>query len=406
MKQRLKVWNRNFLLLWQGQMVSVLGDALYDIALNFFVLELTGSTAIMGTVMALVTIPRIILGPISGVIVDRYDRKKLIVFGDIVRGISILFIGFAAWNGILRIWMIILVALISGACASVFNPAIESVLPDLVPSQNLIKANSAYQAATMGADVLGESLGGVLYSWLGASFLFLFDGVSYLFSAVTEMFLKIPPAESSGAKVTFRQDLTEGFRFIRRQKGAVRIIGMSFFINYLFGAIRVLIIPWFTEDPELGMAKYGFLNGVQSIGLVVGMSVLMAITIKAERKYQVYLTSLFLFIVCIGAGAFFDRYVLILVCFFLAFGFQFVFNTVMNATLMMKTPVEYRGKVSAIKTTIGMAVSPLGNFVGGILCVSLDPRMLILIHCAAAGIAVAASVVHPEVKRFLNEERA
>ena len=79
MKQRLKVWNRNFLLLWQGQMVSVLGDALYDIALNFFVLELTGSTAIMGTVMALVTIPRIILGPISGVIVDRYDRKKLIV---------------------------------------------------------------------------------------------------------------------------------------------------------------------------------------------------------------------------------------------------------------------------------------------------------------------------------------
>ena len=94
---------RNFFLLWQGQMVSALGDALYTIALNFFVLEKTGSTAIMGTVMALVTMPRIICGPFSGVIVDRTDRKKLIIFGDVIRGLSILFIAFAANRGILEI---------------------------------------------------------------------------------------------------------------------------------------------------------------------------------------------------------------------------------------------------------------------------------------------------------------
>ena len=102
-----RLWNRNFFLLWQGQMVSVLGDALYDIALNFFVLEMTGSTVIMGTVMALVTVPRILLGPAAGVFVDRYDRKKLIIFGDVVRGVSVLFIAFAAWNGFLEIWMVI-----------------------------------------------------------------------------------------------------------------------------------------------------------------------------------------------------------------------------------------------------------------------------------------------------------
>ena len=135
-----RLWNRNFFLLWQGQMVSVLGDALYDIALNFFVLEMTGSTVIMGTVMALVTVPRILLGPAAGVFVDRYDRKKLIVFGDVVRGVSVLFIALAAWNGFLEIWMVMLAAVISGICASVFNPAIESVLPDIVPSDNMIRA--------------------------------------------------------------------------------------------------------------------------------------------------------------------------------------------------------------------------------------------------------------------------
>lgn len=360
-----RLWNRNFFLLWQGQMVSVLGDALYDIALNFFVLEMTGSTVIMGTVMALVTVPRILLGPAAGVFVDRYDRKKLIVFGDVVRGVSVLFIAFAAWNGFLEIWMVMLAAVISGICASVFNPAIESVLPDIVPSDNMIRANSAYQAATTGADVLGESLGGILYTVIGAPFMFLIDGISYLFSACTEVFLEIPKIERKGVKVTFREDFREGLRFIWKYQGVVRIIGMSFLINYLFGVIRVLIIPWFAGEEKLGMARYGILNGVQSVGLVAGMAVLTVITIRTEQKYRVYLVTLLLFAASIGAGVFLNQYAAILISFFLAFGFQFVFNTVMNATLMAQTPVGYRGKVSATKTTLGMAISPLGNFAGG-----------------------------------------
>lgn len=319
----------------------------------------------MDTMMALVTVPRILLGPVAGVFVDRYDRKKLIIFGDVVRGVSVLFIAFAAWNGFLEIWMVMLAAVISGICASVFNPAIESVLPDIVPSDNMIRANSAYQAATTGADVLGESLGGILYTVIGAPLMFLIDGISYLFSACTEVFLEIPKIERKGVKVTFREDFREGLRFIWKHQGVVRIIGMSFLINYLFGVIRVLIIPWFAGEENLGMARYGILNGVQSVGLVAGMALLTVITIRTEQKYRVYLVTLLLFAASIGAGAFLNQYAAILISFFLAFGFQFVFNTVMNATLMAQTPVEYRGKVSATKTTLGMAISPLGNFAGG-----------------------------------------
>lgn len=257
----------------------------------------------MDTMMALVTVPRILLGPAAGVFVDRYDRKKLIIFGDVVRGVSVLFIAFAAWNGFLEIWMVMLAAVISGICASVFNPAIESVLPDIVPSDNMIRANSAYQAATTGADVLGESLGGILYTVIGAPLMFLIDGISYLFSACTEVFLEIPKIERKGVKVTFREDFREGLRFIWKHQGVVRIIGMSFLINYLFGVIRVLIIPWFAGEEKLGMARYGILNGVQSVGLVAGMAVLTVITIRTEQKYRVYLVTLLLFAASIGAGA-------------------------------------------------------------------------------------------------------
>lgn len=204
--------------------------------------------------------------------------------------------------------------------------------------------------------------------------------------------------------MTFREDFREGLRFIWKHQGVVRIIGMSFLINYLFGVIRVLIIPWFAGEEKLGMARYGILNGVQSVGLVAGMAVLTVITIRTEQKYRVYLVTLLLFAASIGAGAFLNQYAAILISFFLAFGFQFVFNTVMNATLMAQTPVEYRGKVSATKTTLGMAISPLGNFAGGVLCVYADPRMLIVVHCAAAMIIAAALVVHPTVKEFFLQE--
>lgn len=402
MDGKMKLWNKNFFLLWQGQLVSVFGDALYTLALNFFVLEVTGSTAVMGTVMALVTIPRIIFGPVSGVIVDRYDRKKLIISGDVIRGLSILFVAYGANNDFLEVWMIMAVAIISGICSSFFNPAIESVLPDIVPSQNMIKANSAYQIATTGADVLGQSVGGALYTLIGAPVMFLINGISYLFSAVTEGFIDVPGVERKNRNVTFKEDFKEGIRFIFRYEGLVRTILISFFINFLFGMIRVLIIPWFTESANLGMSRYGILGAVQSIGLIAGMVALSVVTIKPQHKYRIYIVSLFLFITGIGAGAFFNQFILILTFFFAAFGFQFVFNTVLNSTIMLKTPVDKRGKVSAAKTTLGMAISPFGNFAGGVLCEFAAPRTLIIMNTLIAVAVVAAVVIHPTVKTFLN----
>lgn len=403
-KKTMKLWNKNFFLLWQGQLVSVFGDALYSIALNFFVLQKTGSTAIMGTVMALVTIPRIILGPLSGVVVDRSDRKKLIIIGDVIRGLGILFVSFAANKGFLELWMIMIVAIVIGICSSFFNPSIESVLPDTVPAEKIIKATSSFQIATTGADILGQSIGGVLYTLVGAPIMFLINGVSYLFSAVTECYIDVPKLERKNRNVTLKEDFKDGMKFILKYEGLVRTIIVSFFINFLFGMIRVLIIPWFVNSTHLGMSKYGVLNAFQSVGLIIGMLVLSVITIKPEHKYKIYLVSLFLFILSIGTGAFLNQYILILLFFFIAFGFQFIFNTIVNSTIMIKTPVDKRGKVSATKTTIGMALSPLGNLIGGVLCEFIDPRTLIIINTVLGIIVVAIVVINPTVKKFFNNE--
>ncbi|WP_270940643.1 MFS transporter [Romboutsia lituseburensis] len=400
----MKLWNRNFFLLWQGQLVSVFGDALYSMALGFWVLQETGSTTIMGSIMALVTIPRIILGPFAGVIVDRCDRKKLIIFGDLIRGIGMLIIAILALNGSLKIWMVMLMGIVLGICSSFFNPSIQSVLPEIVPSDKLIKANSSYQMATTGADIVGQSIGGLLYTVIGAPLMFLINSISYLFSSFTEGFIKIPRIERKNVNITFREDFMEGIKFILRFKGLIRSLIMAFFVNFLFGMIRVLIIPWFVSDRSLGMAKYGILNGFQSFGFLIGTFVLSFITIKSNQKYNVYIFSIVTFVSLIGLGAFINNFVIIIICFTSAFGFMFVFNTVANSTIMELTPADKRGKVFATIGTLAMAISPIGNFAGGVLGEFMNPRAVIIGSAIVGLIIVCSVVVNPEVKKFINYE--
>lgn len=400
----MKLWNKNFFLLWQGQLVSVFGDALYSMALGLWVLQETGSTAIMGSIMALVTIPRIILGPFAGVIVDRSDRKRLIVLGDIIRGIGMLLIGFAAISGSLEIWMIMIMGVIMGICSSFFNPSIQSVIPELVPKDKLIKANSLYQMATTGADIIGQSIGGFLYTIVGAPIMFLINGVSYLFSALSEGFIFIPKIEKKNVHITLKDDLLEGIKFILSINGLVRTLVMAFFINFLGGMIRVLIIPWFLAETSLGMTRYGIFNGFQSIGLLIGTLILSLVSIKPKYKYNIYVLSILTYVSLRGLGAFINDFIFIILFFTASNALMFTFNTIANSTIMILTPPDKRGKVFATIGTLAMAISPIGNFVGGILGEFIDARMIIIGSTVIGIVIICFIIIHPEVKKFLNSD--
>ena len=145
------------------------------------------------------------------------------------------------------------------------------------------------------------------------------------------------------------------------------IIGLSFFLNFLFGMIRVFIIPWFMNTDGFGVTKYGFFNGACSVGMVAGMLVLSVVTIKDKRKYAVYSCFVLGFILLADLAAFINQFYMVLICFVCAFMFQIVFNTLMSTTILVNTEEAIRGKVSATRITLCMAASPIGKFVGGII---------------------------------------
>ena len=172
------LWTLNFLLLWQGQLVSVLGDVVYAIALGFWVLAVTGSTALMGGLLAASTLSRILASPVAGVVIDRGDRRKLMIWMDAVRGAAVVAVGIAAFAGFLQVWMVFAAGVILGLCGAFFTPAVGSVIPDITSPAKVVQANSVFSMLQTGGNIIGNSAGGVLFQLLGAPFLFLFNGLS------------------------------------------------------------------------------------------------------------------------------------------------------------------------------------------------------------------------------------
>lgn len=397
-----KLWNKNFFLLWQGQMVSVLGDVFYLMALNFWMLEITGSTALMGMLSAVTMLPKIILGPFAGVFVDRWDRKKLIVLTDLIRGVIVTFVGIAGVMGFIQVWMVFIVGIISGICAAFFNPAINSSRPDIVPEDKLLKANSVTSLAQSGMDMIGNAVGGVLYVLIGAPYMFLLNGISYLFSAFTEIFITIPKVKREEKEITFIEDFKLGIKFLNNFKVYKKMFICSSIINFFGNAGMILLIPYFKETEFLGTQKYGFAMMVLAMGMVFGSILLSIKGIKRENKFKVFNISLVSCTTLLLVAIITNNYIVLLLCWLLGFFFNVIFNTIFSTASMSTIPSDIRGKVMAITSAISMGLVPIGQLLAGVLGDLMPIRLVLFIMFLCCFIIGFLYIRIKNLKRFIE----
>ncbi|CEO33109.1 MFS transporter [Paraclostridium sordellii] len=397
-----KLWNKNFFLLWQGQMVSVLGDVFYLMALNFWMLEITGSTALMGMLSAVTMLPKIILGPFAGVFVDRWDRKKLIVLTDLIRGVIVTFVGIAGVMGFIQVWMVFIVGIISGICAAFFNPAINSSRPDIVPEDKLLKANSVISLAQSGMDMIGNAVGGVLYVLIGAPYMFLLNGISYLFSAFTEIFITIPKVKREEIEITFIEDFKLGIKFLNDFKVYKKMFICSSIINFFGNAGMILLIPYFNETEFLGAQKYGFAMMVLAMGMVFGSILLSIKGIKRENKFKVFNISLVSCTTLLLVAIITNNYIVLLLCWLFGFFFNVIFNTIFSTAAMSTIPSDIRGKVMAITSAISMGLVPIGQLLAGVLGDLMPIRLVLFIMFLCCFIIGFLYIRIKNLKRFIE----
>ena len=167
-----RLLNKDFVLLFQGQLVSQIGSSIYMIALIFWVKHATESATLVGLLSMTAAIPGVLLGPFGGTMADLFSRKMIIVLGDVINGVLIISIATVMFllpeSTNLIITLLFIEAVIGGTVMAVFRPAIGAAIPDLVPANKVEAANGMYQSSAQIAMLLGQSVGGLLFRILGA----------------------------------------------------------------------------------------------------------------------------------------------------------------------------------------------------------------------------------------------
>ena len=399
-KQRL--WNINFTLLWQGQFVSALGDTAYSIALGFWVLAVTGSTALMGTLMASTALTRVVVSPFAGVIVDRTDRKWMIVATDALRGVIIVGVAAAAFAGALEVWMVFVAGIVLGLGGAFFGPAITSALPDVVPKAKLVKANSLFQLIWTGSGIPGYSAGGFLYAVLGAPLMFLINGLSYLISAVTELFIRVPKIKHAKQEFRFFEDTKAGLSFTWRVRPLRYMLFIFAVLNFFATMGIMLILPLFERTEHLGPALYGIVVAGITGGMFVGYLLTSIVNIKPRRRFTVFYACALVEGVALVIFPIF-LYVPLMLALGLVFGLlNAVLNALIMAVLQMTTPQDMRGKVFGLLGTFAAGLTPLAMVVGGVLAEFISIRLLISASFAVTFFCFIPLAFSPAIRRYVN----
>jgi len=273
---------RDFTLMWIGQLISTAGTALTSLAASILVFRQTGSALSVGLMLMATAAPSLLVGLFAGVFVDRYDRKKIMVVTELSRAVLICLIPFAIQFGI--VWLYIIVALTS-AIAQFYDPAHESVLPEIAPEEELAAANSLMAISSFGSTAIGFAASGFIASAANINWAFYIDGLSFIFSAIIIFLVRIQPLENTEeASVSMvTRNLRAGLRFLFDTP-----ILRSLFLVYVpvliaFGLSNSLLLPFSIRALEATEFQYGIQEALTSIGFVVA-SLLMASIFDRMRE--------------------------------------------------------------------------------------------------------------------------
>ena len=402
-----KLWNKDFFILWQGQLISDLGNGIFYAILGFWVLDLTGSKLLMGTILACLSIPRVILGPFAGAFSDRHSRKWIIVFADLVRGLLFALTGFAAiaMKGQFPVAVLYPIAILSGICSAFFSPAIISSIPDIVPMDKLTKANSMRTLSQSASSLVGYACGGVLYGVLGGAPKLVFGyGLCFLYAAITQFFMKIPRQTPVNKDNHILHDMIDGMKYTFSQKGIRTLIVIGMFLNFFANMGVVLLAPLFKYEPGYGEAMYGAVMATMMVGQLLGMAFVSFAKIKPKDRPLVFFTSVVALIGCmIPVGLASNVYVmfpLALIC-----GASIAIMTVLLYTLLQVTvQPENRGRVFGIMSTVFEGLTPFAMMASGGVSEAFGVRQTIVGAFACAAVVLCYAFINKPFKVFLKSE--
>ncbi len=366
---------RDFRLMWAGACTSSIGTWMQKLAQSWLVLQLSGSAFMLGLDVFLGEIPIFLLALVAGVAADRIDRRRLLIYSQLIQMTCAFTLAWLFALGAVQVWHILSLSFVVGIAQAFGAPAYQSLLPSLVPREHLPNAIAMNSIQFNLARVVGPALGGLALAKLGAAWCFGLNGVSYI-AVIISLLMISTTFVPSLTKVSVGESMKQGLRFIHKQPGIKTLIAVAFASTSL-GISIVTFLPVFAKDVYGGNeATYTILLTTEAAGAIIG-ALLVAFRGKTARLWREAMVSLVGLGVCMTAFALVPSMTLALV--FLFFGGMALIScfAMMSSLIQFVATDEMRGRVMSIYNIAFRGGMPIGSLITGKLVEDYAARPVI-----------------------------
>ncbi len=364
--------HRNFLLFWSGAFLSNTGTWMQAVAQGWLVLQLSNSPFWLGLDAFMATAPGLVFTLAGGVFADLVDRRKLLIYSQIIAGFAALTLGTLVVTGVVKVWMILALSFVTGSCMSIAGPSYLALVFDLVGRDDLANAIALNSTQFQLARALGPVCAGIGFKVFGLAGCFFANGLSFA-AVVTGLAMvrydehnkpNLASDRSIKDRRAFVQDLVEGFRYVGRRPRVSMLLTISA-VTSLFGAPYISMTPVFARDIfHLGETGLALLMGMAGAGALFG-ALFLAYLGDFRRKGWFVLGGDFAFAICLVVFSL-STNIKVSLIFLFALGFAIVGSVAVTNTLLQKLVTdEMRGRVMSMFMLSFIGAMPIGNLVAG-----------------------------------------
>jgi MFS family permease len=397
--------HRDFRLLWSGMTISLLGDGIFIVALAWQVYELSNAATALSLVGLAMTIPNVLFLLIGGVVSDRFDRRRVLIAADLLRGAAVAAMGALSLNGSLQLWHLMVLAALYGGGTAFFGPAFDAIVPDLVASDLLVQANALDQFVRPAAwRLAGPALGGFLVAWSTGG-AFLADAATFGISIVALLLMSPHPIDGpadAGPSTAF-SDIREGYRFVRARVWLWGTLLAASFAYLLFIGPQEVLLPLLVKDHWGGSpTSLGFILAMGGVG-AIGAALYMGQR-EVPRRFItfMYVAWTLSTLAVAGYGLAHVPWQAMVAC-FLFNALETVGTIIWATTKQRLVPRHLLGRVSSLDWFISIGLLPL-SFALTAPAANLFGARLTLIGAGVLGAIVTLSFLFLPGMRSIEEE--
>ena len=374
---------RNFALLFFGNFTSQIGTAFYNFAVGWFILTITSSPLQAGIYIATGAIIQLFFSPIAGVFADRLNRVRILYITDILRGIAVLTGGLLIFTFNQDLYLIVLLYAVTITLAinnAFFITAVAAVRPMLVEDHELNQANAFFSLIGSIQQIIGVLLAGALYVILGIEWIFIINGVSFIISGFSEMFITVPTiSKPKEEQKRFIEDFKDGISYIKQKPGLFEFMFAVLFLNFSIAPLFANGLPYLfnlqlNKPPiHLSYVTVAFSVGMMIGGIIVGTLNQKIHVHKAIRQGMIGtffgLLTVMILILNVSSGTLnYTTFMAVFIpLFFMTAIANMWLNIPLSTGLVRAIDPEIRGRVFSIMDTLGQGLIPIAILLAGIL---------------------------------------